>query len=100
MRLPPQMLPLVTMLCLKTAHSNPSTEGGWVVLTWNLSMLLTCRSPYMRLLNDLADNPLLKEVRGEKERDDEQVSSQLTPPIYLQLCTDPSCCVRTDPISQ
>lgn len=33
----------------------------------------------MRLLNDLADNPLLKEVRGEKERDDEQVSNQLTP---------------------
>jgi hypothetical protein len=30
----------------------------------------------MRLLNELADNPLLKKVRGQQERDDEQVSSQ------------------------
>lgn len=27
----------------------------------------------MRLLNELADNPILKKVRGSSERDDEQV---------------------------
>ncbi|EIE22175.1 hypothetical protein COCSUDRAFT_55870 [Coccomyxa subellipsoidea C-169] len=29
-------------------------------------------SPYMRLLNELADNAILKKVRGSSERDDEQ----------------------------
>ncbi len=35
----------------------------------------------MRLLNELADNPILKKVRGSSERDDEQVQQSLAKPL-------------------
>ena len=45
----------------------------------------------MRLLNELADYPLMKQVRGSASTDDEQVF----PPLYLALSVQISCACAT-----
>ena len=39
----------------------------------------------MRMLNELAEYPLMKRVRGSDTTDDEQVQSSLKPPMHPVL---------------